>query len=299
VQTGHMRAARAIAIFASVLVSAIGLSACAASAGGPTVAVFAPVHSVGASVLAADAAVLTKRLRIIRNASDRVSVSGSSVVITGTKLKIPAADLIPTGQFYIRPVLCGAPAYSPSASPKAARGPLPSCGPDATTATNLSVNTTTGQPSHDIPPAPAFASYPSTQNDNPRNVVLLPDDPVAGAQQYPRFVLGHAALGTTAIATASAVLDTTIDQWVVTYNLTPAGARAWDRVARANFHEYVALDLDGLVESAPLIQPNQDVFTSFGGRGEISGDFTPVSARSLAAVIASGPLVVPLRPSGR
>ena len=297
VQTCHMRSNRAIATFASVLASVVGLSACAASTGGGTVAVFTPVHSAGASALAADVAVLTKRLRVIGNSSDRASVSGSSVVITGAKLKVPAADLAQTGQFHIRPVLCGGPAYSPSASDKVALGPLPSCGAYATTAANLSVDTNTGEPDRNIPPDPAFASYPSTQNDNPQKVVLLPDDPAAGAQQYPRFVLGPATRGDTDIAKASSLFDTSIGQWAVAYTLTPSGSRAWDRIARAGFHEYLAFDLDGLVETAPLIQPNQYVFTSFDGRGEISGNFNALSARALAAVIASGPLVAPLRPS--
>jgi preprotein translocase subunit SecD len=125
--------------------------------------------------------------------------------------------------------------------------------------------------------------------------VLLPTDPKAGAQQYARFVLGKASLDASAIASASALFDNSIDAWAVTYTLTPSGSRAWDQVAEANFHQYVALDLDGLVMSAPLIQPNQSSFTSFDGRGEISGNFNAVSAKALAAVLASGPLVAPLR----
>ena len=53
-------------------------------------------------------------------------------------------------------------------------------------------------------------------------------------------------------------------------------------MAQENFHQYVAIDLDGLVESAPLIQPNQASFTSFQGKGEISGSFTQATAKNLA-----------------
>jgi hypothetical protein len=290
---------RVFAISVSVLASALVLSACAASTGGPTVAVFTPVRRASSGALAADVAVLTKRLQVVGNSSDRASVNGSSVVITGAKLKVPPDDLARTGHFYIRPVLCGAAAYSPSASHKIVPGPLPSCGRYATTAESLSVNTTTGQPANDIPPDPAFASYPSTQHDNPRNVVLLPDDPAAGAQQYSRFVVGPATSGATAIAKASGLFDSSIGQWAVAYTLTASGARAWDRIAQASFHEYLAFDLDGLVETAPLIQPQQSVYTSFEGRGEISGSFNAVSAKALAAVLVAGPLVAPLRSSGR
>ena len=56
------------------------------------------------------------------------------------------------------------------------------------------MNTSTGEPSNNIPPDPAFAPYPSTTGGRLRNEpVLLPSDPLAGAQQYARFVLGPVA----------------------------------------------------------------------------------------------------------
>ena len=300
VQTCHVGTTKAVVISISVFVSVASLTGCAASRGGPTVAVFTPVHRTSASALVADAAVMRKRLQAIGNSSDKASVHGSSVVVTGTKLKVPAAALAQTGHFYIRPVLCGAPAYTPSDShPGTEPGPLPTCGPDATTAANLDVNVDTGIPAHTIPPDPVFAPYPSTQDDNPQRVVLLADNPAAGAQQYPRFVLGRASPGATAIAKAEAVFDGADDQWNVAYTLTPAGSLAWDRVAQANFHQYLAIDLDGLVESAPLMQPTEYAYTSFEGKGEISASFTPVSARSLAAILTSGPLLAPLRLGGK
>ena len=61
-------------------------------------------------------------------------------------------------------------------------------------------------------------------------------------------------------------------------------------MAQANFHQYVAIDLDGLVESAPLIQPNNASFTSFGGKGEISGNFTQATAKTLALELNYGSL---------
>ncbi len=103
-------------------------------------------------------------------------------------------------------------------------------------------------------------------------------------------------LGATAVASASALFDTTIDAWAVSYALTPSGSRAWDQVVQANFHQHLAVDVDGLVESAPLIPPDQSVFSSFGGKGEISGNLTAASAKALAAMLASGSLVAPLHP---
>jgi len=243
-------------------------------------------------------------VNIIRNRVDSAGVSGANVNAQGGNVVVQfpgvkdPQTLIKligkTAQLYFRPVLCGAPVYSPPPKGKSPpSGPLPSCGQYATTAANLNVNTSTQQPTNNIPANPAFAPYPSTTNDDPNAVVLLPTDPTSGAQQFPRFVLAKAALKGNAIASASAVFDTTISQWAVSYNLK--AVTPWDQVASANFHQYVAIDLDGVVESAPLIQPGLASFSSFNGKGEISGNFTQQTAKNLALELNYGSLPVPLK----
>lgn len=285
----------------AVATLAAGLSACSSGAGSATVAVFSPVRPVSASALAADAAILTKRLHVMGESSDTASVHGTQVMVTGGRLKVPATDLGEIGHFYIRPVLCGAPAFSPSLMGESVSpGSLPTCQAQyATTASNLATtpdaNAVEGYTASSIPPDPAFAHYPSSKSDNPNATVLLPGDPAAGSQQYPRFVLGKAAPGALAVASASALFDTSVNQWAVMYTLTRSGSRAWDEAAQASFHQYIAVDLDGLVESAPIIQPTSFAFASFEGRGEISGNFRAAYAKTLAALLASGPLAAPLR----
>ena len=85
-----------------------------------------------------------------------------------------------------------------------------------------------------------------------------------------------------------------IGAWVVNYNLTAKGSPLWDKVAQANFHQELAIELDGVVQSAPLIQPTQASFTSFAGSGEISGSFTQTSAKNLAIAMQFGSLPVRL-----
>src|SRR5579863_837109 len=244
-------------------------------AGGSEV-VYKPAHAISSGEMATT-------VNIIRNRVDGAGVSGSTVDSQGGNVVVQfpgeknpgklIALIGTTAQLYSRPVLCGAPTYTPPAKGKAPpAGPLPSCGQYATTAANLAVNTSTGQPANNIPANPVVAAYPSTTDDNPNDVVLLPTDPTAGAQQYPRFVLAKSSLPGSAIASASAVFDTTISAWAVSYTLK--AVTPWDDVAQANFHQYVAIDLDGQVESAPLIQPNQTSFSSFAGKGQISGNFT-------------------------
>ncbi|MGD0379919.1 MAG: protein translocase subunit SecD [Acidimicrobiales bacterium] len=260
-------------------------------AGGSEV-VYKPAHPISSGEMATT-------VNIIRNRVDGAGVSGSTVdsqggnvVVQFPGVKDPQAliKLIgTTAQLYFRPVLCGAPTYTPPAKGKSPpTGPLPACGEYATTAASLNVNTSTSEPANNIPANPAFAPYPSTTNDDPKATVLLPADPQAGGQQYPRFVLGPSQLPGSAVASATAVFDTSISQWAVSYVLK--AVTPWDTVAQENFHQYVAIDLDGLVESAPLIQPGQASFTSFDGKGEISGSFTQATAKTLALELNYGSL---------
>jgi len=244
-------------------------------------------------------------INIIRNRVDAAGASGATVASQGGNVVVQfpgindpqrLINLIgETAQLYFRPVLCGAPAYAKP--PKGTTPPTQlACNPQySTSAANLSVNTSTGSPSNQIPPDPTFTNVPTTppSSDNKDQPVVLPAG--AGGGIYARYVLGPSQLNGTAIANAQAQFDTNSSQWVVSYNLTGSGSPAWDRVAQANFHAYLAIDLDGVVESAPLIQPNQASFTSFQGKGQISGSFTQSSAQTLALELNYGALPVPLK----
>jgi preprotein translocase subunit SecD len=82
--------------------------------------------------------------------------------------------------------------------------------------------------------------------------------------------------------------------WTVLVNLTGQGATAWDNLAQQQFHAYIAIDLDGQVQSAPLTQPSQAAFSSFQGKVQISGSFTQTTAQNLALVLNYGALPVRL-----
>ena len=245
--------------------------------------------------LSADVQVISTRLRSLGDTTAAVVVDGDSIVVRGGgPLPAPASFFVKNGRFSIRPVLCGALAHTRSVVARPTRR-LPPCGAQyETLASNLSVNESTGQPGTTILPDPSFASYPSTTADDadqPSTTVLLP---AGGEQQYPRFVLGPAQMATSVIASAQAQFDRVVNAWTVDATLTPSGAVQFDRAAGADFHQYMAFDMDGVVLSAPLIQPNQSVFTSFGGKMEITGNFTRSGARQLAALLESGPLPAPL-----
>jgi preprotein translocase subunit SecD len=83
---------------------------------------------------------------------------------------------------------------------------------------------------------------------------------------------------------------------VVAYTLTKAGSPAWDAVTKTYFHQLLAIELDGVVQSAPLILPANSSWISYGGQGQISGSFTEASAKKLAIAMEFGALPVRLIP---
>lgn len=279
--------------------SILGLAACAAQTRAKTVAVYTPPRSASAAQIAIDTVTLTKRLRAI-GSSDAVSARGASLVVTGAELPVPATSLGQPGHFYLRSVLCGAPAYSPTAKTSLPAGRVPACHSQyALTVSNLAVTPNSSDPkgytSNTLPPDPVFAAYPSTPLDNPESAVLLPVDAASGVLEYPRCILGRAIPRAMNIASASTRFDTVGHMWVVDFTLTPTGSGAWDRAAKASFHQFLAIDVDGIVKSAGIVEPNQIAFTSFGGKGEIPGNSNSSEAKALAALLVSGPLVTPLR----
>ncbi len=205
----------------------------------------------------------------------------------------PVAAAAASGVVYFRPVLCfaapyAAPAGATSAGVQAGTEPIPACAAGSLlTAANMDVTPTKGGYSSNnlSSPDPQYASYPSTSVHSPgyaSRTVLLPG--IHGACDgitNVRCVLGPAEMSSRAIAKAT-VTRTHSGQWVVDYTTTGAGAAVWDMVAHENFHQFVGIEVNGVVYSSPIIQPTQSSFSSFEGRGEISGNLTHSDAVRLA-----------------
>jgi preprotein translocase subunit SecD len=85
----------------------------------------------------------------------------------------------------------------------------------------------------------------------------------------------------------ASVTRTRYGQWIVDYTTTAAGAPLWDRVAQGSFHGFLGIELDGVVYSAPIIRPPQRSFSSFVGRGEISGELSKAAAIRLAKALSA------------
>ena len=255
-------------------------------------ATFSASPSAGPTALQADATVMARRLHDL-GSRDTVSVVGHVLQIQGAKLPVPAADLAETGRLAFRPALCGAPAYTGgTGTPPSAV--LPPCrAKSQLTAANLRVNPATDTPSRTPPPDPQFASIASTppgQNSPTATVLLTVQQPY---RLYPRMVLGPAQFGNTDVASVVAEHPQGTS-WMLVVTMTQRGAAHFNALARQTFHAMMAIDMDGMIQSAPLIQPSQTSFTPFGDKIDISGTFSATKAKALAAVLASGPLEVPL-----
>jgi len=269
-------------------------------AGGLSV-VYKPAHKVSQNDLNQTVSILTNRVNGLGVSGATVGTQGGDVVVQVPGIKDSQQVLKTIGetaQLYFRPALCGAPAFLGKGAKgvKPASAPLPSCTPSTTlTAANLRVTPTSGTTFTDnhVAPDAALADYPSTAptKDAKTKTVLLPA--INGAGSYSRYLLGPAKLTGHAIARAQAE-QTQLGKWVVAYTLTSQGTPAWEKLAQASFHAIVAIELDGQVYSAPIIQPSQSAFSSFHGKGEISGNLSETQAKKLAIAMEYGSLPVRL-----
>ncbi len=125
----------------------------------------------------------------------------------------------------------------------------------------------------------AFPNFTLPEDDIADQAVVLP-----GRGEPVGYVLGPAELTGEAVAEAAATFN---NEWVVNVDLTDEGAVGFDEIAARYFGQQVAIVLDGIVESAPVIRA-----TEFGGTAVISGTFDEDGARDLAVALRFGALPV-------
>jgi preprotein translocase subunit SecD len=198
-----------------------------------------------------------------------------------------------------RPVLCAVPPYDKFVTSRQPALSAASCGPSGLTPASMQVtpsrHSVAGFTYRSPQPAIILEGERTTtpSHDTASKVVLLGGLP--GSSVYAatptskgvRYVLGPAVMTSRSIASATAV-KTPAGLWVVDWTTTPSGSALWNRVARASFHQLLALDVGGVVVSAPIIEPTQSSFTSFKGRGQVSGNWNQAEATRIASAMQSG-----------
>ena len=292
------------AVFAAKWSPRLGLDL----AGGVAVVYTAEGQHISQSDLDETVNILNLRVNSLGVSGAQVQTTGKnqiSVSIPGVTNAQQVLDQIgQTARMYFRPVLC----YGyPEAVPKGSKakvlprgiGTIPACSSSSElTAASLDINTTTGEPTNNVPPDSQYAAYPSTSVDKPgyaTSTVLLPGISGACGASGLRCVLGPAQMTGRSIGSAQATQNQT-GEWVVDYTLAgSAGSALWDKVAAENFHQLLGIELDGEVYSAPIIQPTQTQPSSFEGRGEISGSLTQAEAQNLAQAMNFGALPITLK----
>ena len=144
------------------------------------------------------------------------------------------------------------------------------------------------------------SSIPSSTaaQDVPSATVLLPAADKTGNSadpNGPRYLLGPSQLTGRAVATATAQPpDLSIGEstWFVQVKFTGSGGPQFDKLAQNNYQMFVAIVLDGVVESAPQIQQQ-----SYSGQAVINGaNFTEGTAKNLALELRYGSLPVQFQP---
>lgn len=273
-------------------------------AGGSQV-VYQPAHRISTANMNTTVDIIRNRVDAAGVSGATVSSQGGDVVVQLPGIRNPQSviNLIgETAQLQFRPVLCLA---GPAPTKEAVGTPgLPGAcssnqyslqAPNLTVAPSSSSSGGYNTNLSSIPPDPALAKLPTTSpqyNDtHPNDNVLVPIQGGGGD----RYLLGPTALTGTAISPGSAVGQFVGGTWVVNVSLTSAGSPKWDALAQKYFHQLIGINLDGVVQSAPLTQPTNAAFQSFAGKIQISGNFTQTSAQNLALVLNYGSLPVPLK----
>ena len=224
---------------------------------------------------------LDETVNILNLRVNGLGVSGAQVQTSGKNqisVSIPGVtnaqqvlnQIGQTARMYFRPVECWA---YPEGTPKNPKDKLPTTGIGAIPACTSSLELTSanlgvtpnsspqGYTSNSVNPDSQYEAYPSTSVDKPNyanSTVLLPGiNGACDGSAEVRCVLGPAQMTGRSIASAQATQNQT-GQWVVDYSLAgSAGSALWDKVAQENFHQFLGIELDGKVYSAPIIQPTQ------------------------------------------
>jgi len=277
--------------------------------------VYQPVRKVDTATLQNVANIMSQRVNALGVSQPNITTQGADVVVQLPGVK-NASEILKTigttAELYFRPVLCNAAPYQPTTETNTKtkkvttlpppKGALPKCG-SAYLYSSSQYNASdpaaycgpcnsSGQPLYD----PSFTKYPTTtpaqdQVDVTKDIILPQNPAVPNGLRYvlgPSTINGKVVTGSI-IKSAYSQLDPTKNTWVVVFNLTSSGSKTFDDIASATYGTLLADDLDGTVESAPIIEA-----MTFNGSGEISGNFTQQTATTLGQLLTYGSLPVTL-----
>jgi SecD/SecF fusion protein len=106
----------------------------------------------------------------------------------------------------------------------------------------------------------------------------------------PVLVQGHSLMTGADVRTAHVAFGGRFGRPYVSLSLTPVGARIFERITGENVGRELAIILDNVIESAPVIEERIS-----GGQASITGAFTSEQASDLAIVLRAGALPAPVK----
>jgi preprotein translocase subunit SecD len=128
-------------------------------------------------------------------------------------------------------------------------------------------------------------------NIPPGDEILYQIKAEAGSQTKIPFLLKKRAVITGEYLTDARVqIDSRYNEPYVSLTFDSRGARLFEQITGANIKKRLAIVLDNVVNSAPVIQDR-----IAGGRAQITGRFTMYEARDLAIVLRAGALPAPVK----
>ncbi|TET95702.1 MAG: protein translocase subunit SecD [Desulfobacteraceae bacterium] len=128
-------------------------------------------------------------------------------------------------------------------------------------------------------------------NIPPGDEILYQTKGVAGSQRKIPFLLKKRAVITGEYLTDARVqIDSQYNEPYVSISFDSRGARLFEQITGANIKKRLAIVLDDIVNSAPVIQDRIS-----GGRAQITGRFSMEEARDLAIVLRAGALPAPVK----
>jgi preprotein translocase subunit SecD len=109
-------------------------------------------------------------------------------------------------------------------------------------------------------------------------------------KKIPFLLKKRAALTGEYLTDARVQIDSQYNEPYVSLSFDSRGARLFEQITGANIKKRLAIVLDNVVNSAPVIQDRIS-----GGRAQITGRFTMQEARDLAIVLRAGALPAPVK----
>jgi preprotein translocase subunit SecD len=135
----------------------------------------------------------------------------------------------------------------------------------------------------------SMSAEEAQQNGAPPDSEVLYE--TRGDTKIPVLVQKQVLVAGSNLTDAQVQTDPRTGEWVVSFKFDSAGARKFAQVTQDNVGRPFAIVLDNEVLSAPVIRE-----PILGGSGQISGNFTPESANSLAILLRAGALPAKLTP---